>query len=127
MNQHCTLPDAKLVVAWDQWERMLRRYALPEGVRLRIPFSLWQHRDRWISPSLASDHVFGLPCNFLGLGVIVGEVEVTWGTQTKVPRAYIKVSYLIDWMCKHNVRCDFRRWSKTNSYVRTKFKWPEPK
>jgi hypothetical protein len=123
----CALPDAKLVVAWDQWQRMLKRFTLAEGERLRIPFSLWQYRDLWISPSLASDHMLGLPCNFLNLGILVAEITPTWGTQRKVPRAYVKVGYLLEWVSSHRIRCDFSRWNRTNSYLRRSYKWPEPK
>lgn len=122
----CTLPDAKLVVAWDQWKRIVERNTLPEGEVLRIPFSLWLHRHNWISPGIASDHMFGLPSNFLSLGILAGDITPVWGHQRKVPRAYLKVGDLIAWMCEHRIACNWKRWNKTNSYLRARYGWPEP-
>lgn len=125
-ERQCTLPDARMVVDNDRWLRIQERYALKPGELLRIPYSLWLRKNLWINPGLASDHLLGLPVNFFYLGIRVGDVEAVWGKQRKVPRAYLRVGYLLEWVSNRRIRCDFRIWNKTNSYIRCRYTWPAP-
>lgn len=127
MNVHCTLPDAKLVVAHDRYQRMLQRCRLAENEALRIPFTLYQHRSRWISPWLAADLLLGLPNDILVLAINEGDLQVTHGGSKKRPRLYCRVGDILEFVSERKLRCNFRGWTRDHSYLRNRYKWPVPK
>lgn len=126
MDRPCALPDAKLVVRHDQFQRMLARYRLPEGELPRVPYSLYQVRHRWINPGLAA-MMCGLPNNIFYDAIHLGELGCVWGPTTKHPRSYIRVAWVLEKICEWRLRCNFKAWERKCGYLRSRYSWPEPR
>lgn len=127
MNATCSLPDAKLVVAHDRYQRMLQRHKLQDDEQLRIPYSLYQCRSRWISPWLAADLLLGLPNDLLVLAINEGDLQVTHGGSKKRPRMFCRVEQILQFVSERRLRCNFKGWTRQGSYLRCHYSWPRPK